>query len=72
MFDVNKKKISKWRSLSGGRVAFELFSVEEAYSLLVFFFSRWKEKGSVEREKARAEVGKKVIRPWKLVKRTVG
>lgn len=52
-------------------MAFELFSVEEEYSLRVFF-SRWKEKGSGERVKARAEVEKKVIRPWKLVKRTVG
>lgn len=53
MFDVNKKKISKWRSLSGGRVAFELFSVEEAYSLLVFFFLDGKRRG-VWKERKRA------------------
>lgn len=71
MFDVNKKKISKWRSLSGGRVAFELFSVEEECSLLVFFFFSMEREGE-RGERKRAEVWKKVIRPWKLVKRTVG
>lgn len=56
MFDVNKKKISNWRSLSGGRVAFELFSVEEEYSLL-FFFLDGKRRG-VWRERKRDRGGR--------------